>query len=87
MVLKRKTTNMYCIKNWKFPIYQPLPKNLRNTKGDYTLSPSIDDRFWNKMSFDKRPVSNVKKLETTVTLTENNGRNELNFIVYREWKE
>jgi hypothetical protein len=33
------------------------------------------------MSFEKKPVSNIKKLKTTVTLVENNGRNELTFLV------
>jgi hypothetical protein len=78
----KKEGNQYKLyKKLQAPYYQPLPKNLRNAKGDYTLSPSIDDRFWNKMSFDKRPVSNVKKLVTTVTLAEKNGRCELNFLV------
>jgi hypothetical protein len=79
--LKKENNKYVLYKKLEVPYYQPLPKNLRNAKGDYTLSPSIDDRFWNKMAFDKRPVSNVKKLETTVTLAENNGRNELNFMV------
>jgi hypothetical protein len=79
--LKKENNKYVLYKKLEVPYYQPLPKKLRNAKGNYTLSPSIDDRFWNKMSFDKRPVSNVKKLETTVTLVENNGRNELNFMV------
>jgi len=63
------------------PYYQPLPKNLRNVKGDYKLSPSIDNRFWNKMDFSKRPVSNVKSLVTEITLLEHNGVVELIFQV------
>lgn len=61
--------------------YQPLPKNLRKKDGDYLLSESTDGRFWNKMDFTKRPVSNVKTLETTITLSENEGRNVLQFDV------
>lgn len=68
-------------KKLEVPYYQPLPRNLRNSKGDYKLSPSIDDRFWNKMDFSDRPVSNVKTLDTTITLTEKNGVSELNFQV------
>jgi hypothetical protein len=63
------------------PYYQPLPKDKRNSKGDYKLSPSIDDRFWNKMDFKNRPVSNVKTLETTITFTETDGSVELNFHI------
>jgi len=72
----RKEGNKYILhKKLEVPYYQPLPKNLRNSKGDYTLSPSTDNRFWNKMDFKNRPVSNVKKLETTITLYETNGKN------------
>jgi hypothetical protein len=78
----RKQGNQYILsKKLQVPYYQPLPKNLRKASGDYTLSPSIDDRFWNKMDFAKRPVSNVKNLETTVTVSETGGRTELAFDV------
>ncbi|MES2775541.1 MAG: hypothetical protein V4722_15300 [Bacteroidota bacterium] len=78
----KKAGNKYILhKKLSIPYYQPLPKNFRNTKGDYKLSPSIDDRFWNKMDFANRPVSNVKRLETTITFSENNGNNELQFQV------
>ncbi|HEX8460229.1 MAG TPA: hypothetical protein VF623_02320 [Segetibacter sp.] len=78
----KKEGNRYVL-NGKLsvPYYQPLPKNLRKASGDYKLSPSIDDRFWNKMDFKNRPVSNVKTLETTVSLQENNGSNQLVFDV------
>jgi hypothetical protein len=68
-------------KKLEVPYYQPLPVEYRNARGDYELSQSIDGRFWNKMSFEKRPVSNVKTLETTVTLREINGSAEVNFEV------
>jgi hypothetical protein len=77
-----KVSNSYVLsKKLDVPYYQPLPKNLRNAKGDYKLSPSVDDRFWNKMDFQHRPVSNVKTLQTKVTLTESNGNAALQFDV------
>jgi len=78
----KKEGNKYILhKKLAIPYYQPLPKNKRNSNGDYLLSPSIDDRFWNKMDFANRPVSNVKTLNTTVTLTETNGTVELEFDI------
>lgn len=78
----RKEGNAYVLhKKLEVPYYQPLPKDKRKNNGDYKLSPSIDDRFWNKMDFENRPVSNVKTLDTTVTLRENNGINELTIDV------
>ncbi len=78
----RKEGSKYILhKKLTVPYYQPLPKNLRNAKGDYKLSPSIDDRFWNKMDFSHRPVSNVKTLDTTITFAETTAGNELVFEV------
>lgn len=78
----RKTPNGYVLHSkLDVPYYQPLPKDKRRQDGDYTLSPSIDDRFWNKMDFKNRPVSNVKSLDTTVTLNEQNGKVDLKFDV------
>lgn len=55
----KKQGNKYILhKKLDVPYYQPLPKAKRNVKGDYQLSPSIDNRFWNKMDFKNRPVSN-----------------------------
>lgn len=76
----RKEGNSYVLrKKLEIPYYQPLPKEKRKANGDYKLSPSIDDRFWNKMDFSNRPVSNVKTLETIIRLTETNGTVELEF--------
>lgn len=76
----RKEGNSYVLsKKLEIPYYQPLPKEKRKANGDYKLSPSIDDRFWNKMDFSNRPVSNVKTLETIVRLTETKGTVELEF--------
>jgi hypothetical protein len=78
----KKVGNKYILhKKLTVPYYQPLPKKFRKQDGDYQLSESIDDRFWNKMDFEHRPVSNVKTLETTVSLSETNGSNELTFEV------
>ncbi len=78
----KKEGNKYILhKKIEIPYYQPLPKNKRNAKGDYLLSPSIDDRFWNKMDFKNRPVSNIKTMDTTITFTETNGTVELEFDI------
>lgn len=78
----KKDGNKYVLyKKLEVPYYQPLPQDKRKADGDYTLSPSIDDRFWNKMAFEDRPTSNVKTLETTITIEENNGSNEVTFQV------
>ena len=69
-------------KKLDIPYYQPLPKDKRNNKGDYKLSPSIDDRFWNKMDFSNRPVSNVKSMEIIITLKKVNGNIELEFDIH-----
>lgn len=61
------------------PYYQPLPKSERNSKGDYPLTPA-EDRFWSKLNFPKRRMSEVKTLDQTVTITENNGAFELEIV-------
>ncbi|MBP6025121.1 hypothetical protein [Ferruginibacter sp.] len=78
----KKEGNKYVLqKKLTAPYYQPLPKNLRNNKGDYKLVPSTDGRFWNKMDFENRPVSNVKTQDTSVSFVETNGAIELNISV------
>jgi hypothetical protein len=62
------------------PYYQPLPKNLRNRQGDYSLSPA-GNRFWSKMNFPQRPMSNIQTLEQKVTITEKSGAFEVAFDV------
>lgn len=79
--LSKKAGKYVLQRKLKVPYYQPLPKNLQNAKGDYKLSPSIDDRFWNKMSFSQRPVSNVKTLDTIVSLRESAGKCSLDISV------
>ncbi|GAB2633105.1 hypothetical protein [Belliella aquatica] len=68
-------------KKLQAPYYQPLPQELRNSEGDYELSASVDGRFWSKMSFADRPVSNVKTLESKITIEENNGKADLSIEV------
>ena len=78
----QKEGNSYVLrKKLEIPYYQPLPEEKRKPNGDYTLSPSIDGRFWNKMDFPDRPVSNIKTLETIIRLTENKGSVQLEFDV------
>lgn len=79
--LKKEGNRYVLYKKTEVPYYQPLLKTLRKNDGDYLLSESIDGRFWNKMDFKNRPVSNVKTMEVSVTLTEQNGRNELLFDI------
>lgn len=62
------------------PYYQPLGPADRKKDGDYELTPSVDDRFWSKMSFDKRPAD-FKTLETTVIVSENKGEVTMDFEV------
>jgi len=77
-----KEGNSYILKKkLEVPYYQPLPEAKRKADGDYALSPSIDGRFWNKMDFSNRPVSNVKTLETIIRFTENKGTVQLEFDV------
>lgn len=61
--------------------YQPLAQEFLKADGDYKLSPSQDGRFWNKMDFDSRTKSNVKKQITVIEISENNGTLNLDFKV------
>jgi hypothetical protein len=79
--LKKQDGNYVFYKKLEAPYYQPLPKEKRNKAGDYALTPSTDGRFWNKMDFVDRPVSNSKTLEITISFFESNDRSELNFSV------
>lgn len=63
------------------PYYQPLPKNLRNPRGDYELTPARDVRFWSKLDFPHRQMSNVQVLDQKVTVAENQGSFELQFDI------
>jgi hypothetical protein len=63
------------------PYYQPLPKAERNARGDYLLTPAADSRFWSKLNFPRRRVSNVQTLDQKVTVIENTGAFELQFDI------
>lgn len=77
----RQEGNKYILyQKLEAPYYHPLPAEYRNPKGDYKLSPSIDDRFWSKMDFEHRPTT-MKTLETTISMQEADGKNELAFLV------
>ena len=78
----RKVNNRYLLEQkLTVPYYQPMPKKNQHKSGDYKLSPSIDHRFWNKMDFGNRPVSNVKTLDIKVFFSEGKTGNELEFMI------
>jgi hypothetical protein len=52
------------------PYYQPLPESERNARGDYALTPAADGRFWSKLDFPRRRMSNVQTLDQRVTVVE-----------------
>ncbi|MES2239640.1 MAG: hypothetical protein V4497_05205 [Bacteroidota bacterium] len=77
-----KVGNKYILRETKQgDYYQPLAAEFRKADGDYELSESKDGRFWNKMDFDNRIESNVKKQTTVIEIEENNGALSLDFKV------
>lgn len=77
-----KEGNKYILQETKeADYYQPLAEEFRKADGDYKLSESPDGRFWNKMDFDSRIKSNVKKQVTVIEITEDNGTLNLDFKV------
>ena len=63
------------------PYYQPLPQEARRPDGDYALTPA-EDRFWSKMNFPARAMSEIKVLEQSVTVLEaGSGRFEIQLDV------
>lgn len=63
------------------PYYQPLPKNKRNPRGDYKLTPVKDDRYWSKMDFPERKMSNIQTLNQNIAIREDRGKFELIFDI------
>jgi hypothetical protein len=63
------------------PYYQPLPRHLRNPRGDYALTPAKDGRFWSKLDFPRRQMSNVQTLDQKVSVVEKQGVFELHFEI------
>ena len=77
-----KVGNKYILRETKeADYYQPLAPEFRKANGDYQLSESKDGRFWNKMDFENRVASNVKKQTTVIEIEENNGQLNLDFKV------
>jgi hypothetical protein len=77
-----KEGNAYVLQQTlKVPYYQPLPADKKRKDGNYKHSQSVDGRFWNKMDFENRPLSNVKTLTSKITIRENNGGFELTFDI------
>jgi len=62
------------------PYYQPLAQADRNPTGQYPLT-QAEDRYWSKLNFPKRRMSEVKTLDQKVTITEKGGIFELDFSV------
>jgi hypothetical protein len=66
---------------YEVPYYQPLPKERRNVRGDYALTPAKDGRFWSKLDFPHRQVSNVQVLDQKVTVVEKPGGFDLHIDI------
>ena len=79
--LKKDADTYYLHERKEAYYYQPLPANKRNEEGDYRLSESLDGRFWSKMDFENRPVSDVQVMETDITVQEHDGEFEMNIKV------
>jgi hypothetical protein len=76
------TRNQYVLRQrLEAPYYQPLPKQFRNPRGDYALTPVKDYRFWSKLDFPHRPMSNIQTLNQQVTVMEESGNFELAFNI------
>ncbi|HZS56416.1 MAG TPA: hypothetical protein VFA65_18570 [Bryobacteraceae bacterium] len=63
------------------PYYQPLPKQFRNSHGDYALTPARDARFWSKLDFPHRRMGNIQTLDQKVVVIEKGGVFELHFDI------
>jgi hypothetical protein len=66
---------------YEAPYYQPLPKEFRAANGDYPLTPAKDGRFWSKLDFPHRQMSNVQVLDQKVTVVEKQGDFELHIDI------
>ncbi len=74
-------SNFELQQQFEVPYYQPLPKDKRNPHGDYKLTPVKDARYWSKMDFPDRPMSNIQMLQQKVTVRENTGKFEIVFDI------
>jgi hypothetical protein len=78
----KKLENKYILtQKIEVPYYQPLPEAFKKGNGDYELRQSVDGRFWNKMDFENRQISNLSTLTYRVSFEEHNEHNELIFDV------
>ncbi|WP_242120679.1 hypothetical protein [Aestuariivivens sediminicola] len=78
----KKQGNTYILNETKEAhYYQPLEENYLREDGDYELSESLDRRFWNKMDFKSRRISDLKQQHTIIEITEDNGTLDLDFKV------
>ncbi|MCW0482037.1 hypothetical protein [Gaoshiqia sediminis] len=74
--------NQFRIRERKEAVYyQPMPAELLHPDGDYPLTESLDGRYWSKMDFENRPVSNLQTLESTINVRENEGEFELDIQI------
>jgi len=78
----RAEENRYTLhQRFEVPYYQPLPREHRNPRGDYALTPARDFRFWSKLDFPRRPMSNIQTLDQKVVVVERQGAFELHFEI------
>lgn len=78
--------NAYSLhQQYEVPYYQPLPKDKRNARGDYKLTPALTPRkycrFWSKMDYPDRPMSNIQTLNQNLSVVENSGKCEMHFDI------
>lgn len=75
-----KSGDKYILKEKKEGYYfQPLSADKINPDGEYEFSQSTDKRFWSKMDFNSREISNIQTLNTYIEVYENNG--DFNFDI------
>jgi hypothetical protein len=79
--IKKENGKYVLYQKREVPYYQPLPDDKKQKDGDYKHSESVDRRFWNKMDFENRPLSNVKVLDIKVTIEEKKEGFELFFDI------
>ena len=79
--LKKEVNKNILSQKIEAPYYQPLPAKPKRADEDYQHSKSTDGHFWNKMDFKNRPQSNIKNIETIISVEEKNGGAELNLAV------
>ena len=78
-----RNSNVYVLQQcYEVPYYQPLPPEKRNPRGDYQLTPAKDCRFWSKMDFPNRPMSNIQRLEQRISIVEDSGKFEISFDIF-----